>query len=172
MADHHGSEVAAGLEDVVVGVLGAEKLLIPDDLRYRGSASPPFPTLREAVRVRGWPSVDDMRGKFMFVLWKDSSGGELSGEPDEGDDIGAQYYNDHQPSLESAVLFTRADPEMDDGAFVNWDQPMSVAQPWFEPGKLGEAAKAAAMSCPEGAEGRPSPDLSIAGMFYRSAHNH
>ena len=132
MADHHGPEVAAGLEDVVVGVLGAEKLLIPDDLRYRGSASAPFPTLREAVRVRGWPSVDDMRGKFMFVLWKDSVGLD-----DDDTDIGPQYYHDHQPSLEGAILFTRAAPDMDDGAFVNWDRPKGVTEPWYEPGKLG-----------------------------------
>lgn len=149
MADHHGPKIAASLEDVVVGVLGADKLLLPDDLRYRGQRVNPFPTLREAVRIRGWPSVDDMRGKFMFVLWKNSNDEDPSA-------IGTRYLADH-PTLSKAILFTRVEgsnaPSRDDSAFVNWDRPTSITSQWFEPGKLGDNAKAAAGACPEDANG-------------------
>jgi hypothetical protein len=81
-----------------------------------------------------------MRGKFMFVLWARSQGDGYGG-------IGSRYLADHQPALEGAICFTRASPEADDAAFVNWDGPLSVTEPWFAAGVPGANARAAATSC-------------------------
>jgi hypothetical protein len=50
------------LESEILRVIPREKVLAPDDLR--GSAS----TLRDAVRGKGWPTLESQRGKLVFLL--------------------------------------------------------------------------------------------------------
>ncbi len=50
------------LEDVILDTLGRERVLKPADVRGA------HPTLRDAIRADGWPTVQATRGKFMFVL--------------------------------------------------------------------------------------------------------
>ena len=50
------------LEDVILDTVGRERVLKPADVRGE------HPTLRDAIREDGWPTVEATRGKFMFVL--------------------------------------------------------------------------------------------------------
>lgn len=79
------------LETAILAVLPREKLLRPDDIRQDS------PTLREAVTARGWPALDECRGKFIFAL----------------DNAGAirDRYLEGNPSLEGRVLFVSAPDE-------------------------------------------------------------
>lgn len=62
----------AALEAEILGTLGRERLLLPDDVR--GDSA----TLREAVMSRGWPKLEASRGRFVFVM-------------DEGDPVRGVY---------------------------------------------------------------------------------
>ncbi len=50
------------LEDVILATVGRERVLKPADVRGE------HPTLRDAIRADGWPTVEATRGRFMFVL--------------------------------------------------------------------------------------------------------
>jgi hypothetical protein len=56
------------LEKEILAVIPRDKLLAPDDLRGNEA------TLREAVRNKGWPTLESQRGKFVFLL--DNEGAE------------------------------------------------------------------------------------------------
>ncbi|WP_184357259.1 phosphatidylinositol-specific phospholipase C1-like protein [Xanthomonas euroxanthea] len=71
--------------------------LSPDQVR--GSAA----TLDAAVRAHGWPSLDQARGKVVFLLDQRAAG--------------ASYLPGH-PSLRGRVCFTNAVPGQDDAAFT------------------------------------------------------
>lgn len=97
----------AGLLDDVDRLLlqefGRQRLLSPDDVR--GVAA----TLRDAVLTNGWPSLGDVRGRFMFVL-------------DEGKPSASLAYRQGHPSLKGRMMFASY-PEADDEAafMVYWD---------------------------------------------------
>jgi hypothetical protein len=50
------------LEREILTVFPRERILTPDQVRGGG------PTLRDAVTARGWPTVDAVRGKVVFLL--------------------------------------------------------------------------------------------------------
>ncbi|MBX3707189.1 MAG: phosphatidylinositol-specific phospholipase C1-like protein [Pseudomonadales bacterium] len=52
----------AALDAEILAVIGAERLLRPDDVRGTRTS------LREAVLADGWPELDAVRGRFLFVL--------------------------------------------------------------------------------------------------------
>jgi hypothetical protein len=56
------------LEKEILAVIPRDKLLAPDDLRGNEA------TLRDAVRNKGWPTLESQRGKFVFLL--DNEGAE------------------------------------------------------------------------------------------------
>ncbi|REK09091.1 MAG: hypothetical protein DWQ37_19750 [Planctomycetota bacterium] len=110
----NGAQLDSSLEDVNAAVLDkldevlrssfAEgQILTPDDVR--GEAS----TLRDAVTGRGWPTLDEARGKVFFILH----------------DQGAQRaaYTKGHPSLEARVMFVRSDESRDDAATLVMDGP-------------------------------------------------
>ncbi|NML64352.1 hypothetical protein HHL22_03955 [Hymenobacter sp. RP-2-7] len=78
------------LDKEILGTLGADKLVMPDQVR--GS----YATLESAVLHRHWPTLRAARGKFVFVL-------------DEKGDKRAAYIQGH-PSLKGRVLFTDSEP--------------------------------------------------------------
>lgn len=59
------TEVVTATLDQFVSVLGAERIVKPDDLRGD------YPTLQAALQDQGadafWPSVDEVRGKFFII---------------------------------------------------------------------------------------------------------
>lgn len=75
----------AQLEQEVLSVFEPAHLLRPDDVR--GDA----PTLREAITTKGWPKLEAVRGRIMFVLH-----------------TGNLLYADDHPTLEGRALFLQA----------------------------------------------------------------
>jgi hypothetical protein len=76
------------LEEELLSVFEPGHLLRPDDVRGETS------TLRDAIQTQGWPKLDDVRGRVMFVL-------HTSGEP-------ARLYAEDHPSLEDRAMFLQA----------------------------------------------------------------
>jgi hypothetical protein len=76
------------LEQAILSVIPATRILRPDDVR--GTEA----TLRDAVKKQGWPTLDSLRGKFIFCL-------------DNTDAIRARYLEGN-PALENRLLFASA----------------------------------------------------------------
>ena len=92
-----GPELDA-LDAEIRSVFSDAQLLTPDEVR--GS----YPTLDEAVRAGGWPTLRESAGKVLFLM---DNGGRLR-----------DAYRAGRPSLEGRVLFTNSTPGDADGAFV------------------------------------------------------
>lgn len=78
-------EALDALEAEIKGVFSTGEMVTPDDVR--GSAS----TLPEALKARGWPALDSVRGKVIFAL-------------DNEDAIRDRYLEGH-PALKGRVMF-------------------------------------------------------------------
>src|SRR5690606_1256748 len=63
----------------------------------------------------GWPTVDESRGKVMFMM-------------DNGGGYRTDYLEGH-PTLEDRVLFTNANPGDDDAAFIKRNDPFDASIP-------------------------------------------
>lgn len=92
------------LDAVIRRGLGDERLVTPD--LVRGDAE----TLNSAVLGRGWPPLDALRGRFLWVL-------------DEGDPKRALYAAGH-PSLAGRVLFTTSAPGDAESAVLVLNDPV------------------------------------------------
>ena len=92
------------LEATILDVFPRERILTPDDVR--GGR----PTLREAVEGRGWPAVDDHRGKVVFLL--DNEGG-----------VRDAYVADH-PNLAGRLLFASVPRDHPGAAFMKRNDPV------------------------------------------------
>ena len=66
--NQHNRELKAALEAEILSVFPRPEILTPDDVR--GDSD----TLPDALRTRGWPRLDDVRGRVMFAL--DNTGRE------------------------------------------------------------------------------------------------
>ena len=88
------------LDDEIRSVLPPEQLLTPDDVR--GARA----TLEEAVLTDGWPRIDDVRGRVMFLL---------DGRRDQ--------YVDGDPTLAGRVAFPPSSPGQPDAAFIKRNDP-------------------------------------------------
>ena len=93
------------LDAVVREVLGAEKLVTPDQVRGR------YETLESAVLDGNWPTLQEARGKFLFIL-------------DEVDEKRDAYLQGH-PSLEGRTLFANAEPGTPAAAFLIMNDPIN-----------------------------------------------
>jgi hypothetical protein len=89
-------------------VFPRRQLVTPDDVR-RGRT-----TLEDAVLTLGWPRLDAVRGKVLFLL--DNEGKR------------AAYTNGH-PALEGRVIFTNSQPGGPDAAFVKMNDPLDPMIP-------------------------------------------
>ena len=96
------------LEDTILATVPAARIYSPDDLR--GDAA----TLPEALSDHGWPTLGELRGKFLFALL-DSS--DYRGE-----------YLDGAPAAEGRLMFPMSDDD-DEGdsyaAVYKIDDPVS-----------------------------------------------
>ena len=82
------------LEAVIRSYLG-DRLITPDDVKGD------FASLREAIERRGWPLLDDVRGKVMFVLLNTKN-------------RHAQAYTRGYTSLDKRLMFAKAaDDQLD-----------------------------------------------------------
>jgi hypothetical protein len=94
------------LEHEILSVFTRDQIITPDDVR--GSA----PTLGEAVRTHGWPTLGAVRGKVYFTL--------------DNESFRAGYLIGH-PSLRGRLLFTPSAPGQDDAAYAKLNDPIADA---------------------------------------------
>ena len=102
-------EALDALDAEIRSVFRKGEVITPDDVR--GSHR----TLREAVLSgKGWPELEKTRGKFIFVFDQERV---------------TPLYVDGHPSLRGRMIFTNADPEAPDAAFVKVNNPDSPQIP-------------------------------------------
>ncbi len=89
------------LDGEIRSVFPPSRLLTPDDVRAGA------PTLEQAVLAGGWPAIDDVRGRVMFLL-----------------DNKRDEYRVGHPSLEGRVAFTPSTPGQPDAAFLKINDPI------------------------------------------------
>jgi hypothetical protein len=99
-------------EELVAG-LGRDKIIIPDDIRLAGKKSSDQ-TLEEAVLTHGWPTLDDSRGKFIFVM---------DNNPTPQPSLRDAYRADGHENLEGRVIFTNSLEGEADAAFIKRNDP-------------------------------------------------
>jgi hypothetical protein len=100
------------LDRDIRSVFGESGIITPDEIRS-GAA-----TLEQAVLTRGWPSVDDLRGRVLFFF-------------DYGDNDyvrdnyrkGSDHHRAPRPNLEGRVAFTTPPPGHPDSAFIMVNDP-------------------------------------------------
>ncbi|GAB3681849.1 hypothetical protein GCM10027589_51810 [Actinocorallia lasiicapitis] len=91
-----------GAEQEILSVFARDAILAPDDLRTQGR------TLEESVLTDGWPLLDAVRGKVMFLM--DGQGQRAA-------------YLEGNPLLENRLMFTASSPGRPDAAFVQLNDP-------------------------------------------------
>lgn len=92
------------LDMEIKSVLPTDKLITPD--LVRGD----FKTLEEAITTKGWPNLDSVKGRFIFVL-------------DEKEEKINRYVKDH-PSLKNRVLFVNSPEGNPEAAFRIINDPV------------------------------------------------
>ncbi|WP_417885491.1 phosphatidylinositol-specific phospholipase C1-like protein [Zunongwangia sp.] len=101
--DPFTAEAYQELDDIILKSLGKEHLITPDDVRAD------YKTLNRAVTAGNWPTVDEGKGKFMFIL-------DTKGEKME------LYIKDH-PSLKDRVIFTNSNENSPEAAAMIINDP-------------------------------------------------
>ncbi|MDA1008670.1 MAG: Ca2+-dependent phosphoinositide-specific phospholipase C [Planctomycetota bacterium] len=96
------------LEETVRESFSPEQLIHPDLVR-RDSA-----TLHQGILKYGWPEVDAVRGRFMFIVTNTSRV--------------IDAYQVIHPQLRGALLFVEATPPSDNAAFIVINNPISQKQ--------------------------------------------
>jgi hypothetical protein len=88
------------LDAEIRSVFAPDELITPDDVRGEHA------TLEEAVLAGGWPLLDEVRGRVIFLL----------------DNKRDEYVEGH-PSLQGRVAFTPSEPGQPDAAFIKRNDP-------------------------------------------------
>lgn len=117
------------LDAEIRSVFAPEEMITPDDVRGK------YKTLEEAVLQRGWPTLDQARGKVIFLL--------------DQHRLTVIYTKGH-PSLEGRVLFTNSDPGRPDAAFVEVNNSLAEPQRIPELVKKGYIVRTMTDSGPAG----------------------
>jgi hypothetical protein len=95
------------LDAEIRSVFAPSEMIVPDDVRGNHA------TLEEAVLTSGWPTVEQCRGKVIFLL--------------DQHRVTPLYVQDH-PSLKGRVLFTNSQPGTPDAAFIEVNDPSDVGR--------------------------------------------
>ena len=96
------------LDRAILASIPRDRILTPDDVRGR------YDTLERAVLETGWPPLDDVRGKFIFLL--DQGGAKLDA------------YLEAHPSLAGRVMFADAPVGHPAAAFLVINDPIRSAE--------------------------------------------
>jgi hypothetical protein len=96
--------VLDALDAEIRSVFSKEEIITPDQVRGR------FSTLEKAVLHGGWPTLDEARGKVVFLM--------------DQKDVSPLYLQGH-PSLRGRILFTNSEPGQPDAAFVEKNEGMA-----------------------------------------------
>ncbi|WP_435005080.1 phosphatidylinositol-specific phospholipase C1-like protein [Tundrisphaera lichenicola] len=99
-----GLEELESIDGEIRAIFEPSRLLTPDDLRGDHAS------LLEAIQARGWPELDEVRGKVYFAL----------------DDEGAlrDRYLDGHPALQGRVLFVSVEPDHPAAAWMKVNDPV------------------------------------------------
>ena len=92
------------IDSEISSIFEPDEMLTPDDVRGE------YDTLRQAIITRGWPSLDEVRGKVMFAL------------DNEGDL--AELYLEGHPSLRKRPIFVSVDEMHEAAAFMKINDPV------------------------------------------------
>jgi hypothetical protein len=93
----------------ILTVFPKSQLIRPDDVR-QGSL-----TLEQSVLQKGWPKLDDVRGRFLFYFDNDP----MPTDPNSP----RQLYLTGAPSLQNRTVFTNSLPGSPDAAFIKYNEP-------------------------------------------------
>ncbi len=115
----------ADLDREIVEGLGRNKLITPDDIRGK------YKTLREAALAQNWPTLDNARGKIMFMLL-------ARGLAKDGK---TQAYAYGHPNLEKRAMFLYAKPEDDYAAVLLMDNAITRQEEIQKYVKMGYIAR-------------------------------
>jgi hypothetical protein len=85
------------IETEILSIFDRSELITPDDIRAN------YTTLNEAVLAHNWPSIDESRGKVMFLL----NNANLN-----------SIYTSNAPNLENRLMFTNSTAGSADAAFL------------------------------------------------------
>lgn len=99
------ADALTDIDREILSVFDSSQLITPDLVRQRSK------TLEQSVLENGWPSLEESRGKFLFVL----------------DEVGpkrAAYCKGH-PSLNKRVMFTTSEPGNPESAFLIINDPIN-----------------------------------------------
>lgn len=107
-AESWDQENIDAIEKEILQVFSREQIITPDDIRKDHT------TLREAVIEDGWLTIGEARGKIMFML--------------DGEDFSKAYKGD-KLSLEGKLIFTNANENDADAAFVKVNDPFDPKIP-------------------------------------------
>ncbi|KAL1619636.1 hypothetical protein SLS54_006573 [Diplodia seriata] len=103
------------MDDEIRAALGKSKIITPDDVRLRGHAEAAANlTLEDAVLQHGWPTLEESKGKFLFVM---------DNNPDDTPSVRDAYRANGHASLENRVVFTNSLPGEADAAFIKRNDP-------------------------------------------------
>lgn len=94
-----GPEEVDDIDEEILAVFSREQLITPDDVRGD------YETLEAAVLDGNWLTLEEARGRFMFVFLNRSAARD--------------HYIDGHPSLEGRVMFTNSDEGDPEAAWFN-----------------------------------------------------
>lgn len=97
-------EALGTIDEEIFSYLGTEEIITPDDVRGE------YNTLEQAVLDGGWPTLEESRGKFLFVL-------------DEREPKRDRYIDGH-PSLRERAMFTNSAEGRPESAFRVINNPV------------------------------------------------
>ena len=100
-----GATELAEIDAAILAAFGRDRVITPDDVRGESE------TLPAALRTRGWPLLDDSRGKILVTL----------------NDTGALrdvYLADH-PALQDRVMFVSVAPDHPAAAWMKVEDPVA-----------------------------------------------
>ncbi|MFS4456147.1 phosphatidylinositol-specific phospholipase C1-like protein [Maribacter sp. 2304DJ31-5] len=98
------AEALASIDKEILAVFDSSQLITPDFVRQEKK------TLEQSILEHGWPTLDESKGKFLFVL-------------DEMGEKMATYGKSH-PSLKNRVMFTISEPGNPESAFLIINDPI------------------------------------------------
>ncbi len=92
------------IHEIILGVWPAERIVTPDEVQGK------YPTLGEAVRTEGWPTLGKLRGRVLFTMYNLT------------DAFGIAYSREGT-SLSGRLAFTRTVPTDPHAAWTQYDNP-------------------------------------------------
>ena len=93
----------------ILSVFPKKRLIRPDDVR-QGSL-----TLEQSVLQKGWPKLDDVRGRFLFFFDNDP----VPTDPNSPREL----YRASAPSLQNRTVFTNSQVGSPDAAIIKYNEP-------------------------------------------------